>query len=96
VTTPNFLSPGLVEQGGRLSKPLADFLASLAATTSDAGVAASIADLLSRVEVLEAEDFPAIVGDGVAITVFGSAESGYEIRLTGGDLGPLPCQIFGS
>ena len=91
VIRPNLFQPGLVLSDGALSKPLIDYLNAIASATTDAGLAASITELTSRVTVLEGEELDLQGFNG--ITIYGSAEAGYQIH--GDGFGPIAAQVFG-
>ena len=90
---PNLWSSGMVEPDGRLSRTFIDYLDGIVSTaTTEAGASASIAALTARVMVLEAENIDLQGFNGV--TVYGSAEAGYQIH--GDGFGPIAAQVFGS
>lgn len=79
MSRPNFLSPGLVESGGRLSKQLADFLTGLADGTTDPATAAALTEVVERLVALENADLSIVGMDG--ITVYGDEDSGFQVVL---------------
>jgi hypothetical protein len=93
---PGWTGP-LVNPDGSLSKPLVDLLRALALGTASAATATDLSAVVDRLDALEGGSSDVSLYGTNGITVYGSAESGYEITLTGGgDISPLVGQIFGS
>lgn len=77
---PRFETGGFVDRNGALSTEFIDFLRNLAASTSDAATATALSALLARVSALEADSDPLRLFGTRGVQVFGSEESGFEIR----------------